>query len=180
LDKGKIILLNGVSSAGKTTLARALVDRLPDYFCLGIDDFDLLIERMEDREKQRLIPVETEYFFHKTIALFSDRGINLVVDHILHDHFTRNHFVEVLHDYPVLLVGVHCPLEELERRERLRGDRTIGQACSQLAFVHQKIVYDIEVDTLQDPSGCANQVIELLQQAYNPNGWPLTRQAIAS
>jgi chloramphenicol 3-O phosphotransferase len=30
--------------------------------------------------------------------------------------------------YPVLFVLVECPLEELERREKARGDRQIGQA----------------------------------------------------
>jgi len=50
-------------------------------------------------------------------------------------------------DRPVCFVGVHCPLEELEQRERARDDRPIGQARAQLAYVHRQETYDVEVDT---------------------------------
>jgi chloramphenicol 3-O-phosphotransferase len=32
----------------------------------------------------------------------------------------------------VVLVGVHCPLQELERREQERGDRAPGLAARQI------------------------------------------------
>ncbi|MEH7884353.1 hypothetical protein V7654_08500 [Bacillus sp. JJ1609] len=63
MKKGKIILLNGVSSSGKTSLSKELINLLPDYFHISIDDFDTIIERIEDRENDRLIPVPTEHFF---------------------------------------------------------------------------------------------------------------------
>lgn len=59
MTRGTIIALNGVSSSGKTTLARELVKQLPEYFHFSLDDFDLVIQKMEDREKGRLIPVAT-------------------------------------------------------------------------------------------------------------------------
>jgi chloramphenicol 3-O phosphotransferase len=171
-QKGKIILLNGVSSSGKTTLGKALIEKLPDFFYLGIDDFDMLIEHIEDRENGRLIPVETEYFFHKTVAMFSDKGVNLVVDHILHDEFTRQHAITVLVDYPVLFVGVHCPLDELEKRERSRADRHPGQARQQLEFVHRNEVYDVEVDTAAESSElCADRIVAFLNSSALPKGW---------
>ena len=116
MDKGTIILLNGTSSSGKTTLANELIKQLPDYFALSIDEFDGIIEQMEDRDQNRLIPVPTEYYFHRNIAMFSESGIHLVVDQILHDDFTLNDCLAVLKDYPVLFVGVHCPLDEIEKR----------------------------------------------------------------
>ncbi|WP_042203465.1 phosphotransferase-like protein [Paenibacillus camerounensis] len=138
-------MLNGVSSSGKTTLAKEIVKHLPDYFHFSVDDFDLVIEQMEDRQNNRLIPVVTEYFYHRTVAVFADKGINLVLDHVIHDEITRADFAESLAGYPLLRVGVHCPPEELARRERERGDRRIGQALEQLAFVHKEEVYDVEV-----------------------------------
>nr|WP_263324249.1 chloramphenicol phosphotransferase CPT family protein [Neobacillus sp. Marseille-Q6967] len=149
---GKIVLLNGVSSSGKTSLAEALAVRMPGYFRLSIDDFDRLIELMEDRESgARLVPVATEVLFHRTVRMFSDQGVNLVVDQILHDDATFRDCVETLRDYPVLFVGVHCPVGELARRELARGDRCVGQAVLQLGFVHrQGEVYDVEVDTARD------------------------------
>jgi chloramphenicol 3-O phosphotransferase len=72
--KRKNYILNGVSSSGKSTLSKALTTKLPDFFHLSYDDFDLLIERMEDREKEKLIPVPTEHFFPEMIKMFSDLG----------------------------------------------------------------------------------------------------------
>lgn len=177
MNKGKIIFLNGVSSSGKSMLANELVQLMPNYFHMSIDDFDLFIEKMEDRENNHLIPVETEYFFHRTIAMFSDRGINVVVDHILHDNFTSEDCFKTLVDYPVLFVGVHCPLEELERRERARGDRNIGQAKRQLEYVHKIEMYDIEVNTLlESVEESSNRIIEVLISGINHNGWLKTSE----
>lgn len=173
MKKGKIILLNGVSSSGKSTLAGALVQTMPNYFQLSIDDFDWVIDRMEDRDGGRLIPMATEVFFHRTVAMFSDQGVNLVVDQILHDEATMKDCLETLQDYPVFFVGVHCPPEELERREKARGDRRIGQAVKQLEYVHQqREVYDVEVDTYRDSlDSCVKRIVEKHLVYEEPLGW---------
>ena len=105
MKKGKIILLNGVSSSGKSSLSKELVKRLPDYFHFSIDDFDTIIERMEDRENERLIPVPTEHFFHRNLAMFSDKGVNLIVDHVLHDEDTLKDCIGMIENHPVFFVG---------------------------------------------------------------------------
>lgn len=178
MKKGKIILLNGVSSSGKTSLSKELVNLLPDYFHISIDDFDTIIEQMEDRENDRLIPVPTEHFFHRNLAMFSDKGVNMIVDQILHDEDTLMDCVQILENYPVFLVGVHCPAGELERREKARGDRTLGQAVRQLDFVHQqKEVYDVEVDSFQMSYDTAAKVIaEKVKEMEAPAGWIVTVQ----
>lgn len=170
MEKGTIILLNGVSSSGKSTLAKRLTEALPDFFHLSLDDFDQLIERMEDREKGRLIPVPTELFFHETIVMFSDKGINVVADTVLHDRETLEHFQHTLADYPLFFVGVHCPAEELKRRERERGDRRIGLAMEQLKFVHrQREQYDLEINTYETSfSECAKKIVEFLGKQKPP------------
>lgn len=161
MNKGKIILLNGVSSSGKSTLAKELIKEMPDSFHMSIDDFDIFIDKVEDRANNRLIPVETEYFFHRTIRMFSDRGINLIVDEVLHDEFTRDDFLKALSDYPILLVGIHCPIEELERRELARGDREPGLARKQLEYVHKNKKYHVEVNTFtEDIKECSRKIIE--------------------
>ena len=160
MKKGKIILLNGVSSSGKSSLAKELVEHLPDYFHISIDDFDYVIEKMENRNKNRLIPVPTEYFFHRTVKMFSDKGINLIVDQILHDTETLTDYIETFKDYSLVFVGVHCSVEELNRREQARGDRQIGLAIAQLSFVHQQQEnYDVEVDTSKNKlETCVEQI----------------------
>lgn len=172
MRRGNIIFLNGVSSSGKTTLAKQLIKRLPDYFHYSIDDFDVVIERMEDRDNGRLIPVETEYFFHRTIAMFSDKGVNLIVDHVIHDELTRADCKAILSGYPILFVGVHCPTPELERREKERGDRKIGLSKSQLDFVHKEETYDIEVDTFTNGlERCVERIVERVLEKHFPKAW---------
>ncbi|MFE8699994.1 AAA family ATPase [Cytobacillus sp. FJAT-54145] len=171
MNKGNIIVLNGVSSSGKSTLSKELLKSLKDYFHLSIDNYDTLIEMMEERnvENGRLIPVPTEFFFHDHLRMFSNYGINLIVDQILHNRETTNDFLEKLHDYPILFVGVHCSEEELERRERKRGDRPVGQGKSQLAFVHQQNeLYDVEVNTEKESiEDCVKKILLSLETIEN-------------
>lgn len=172
--KGKIIVLNGVSSSGKSTLSKELVARLHDYFHFSIDEYDIVIERMEEREKEngRLIPVPTEYFFHDHIRMFSNYGVNLIVDQILFNQETMDNFLTKLHDYPILFVGVHCSEDELLRRERMRGDRPIGQGKSQLRFVHQQNeVYDVIVNTeLESLEKCVEKIISARSDLESSKG----------
>lgn len=169
MTKGKVIFLNGVSSSGKSSLSKALVNKLQDHFHYSIDDFDLVIERMEDRENQRLIPVSTEYYFHRTIRMFSDSGINLVVDQILHNDETLQDCLTALKGYPVFFVGVHCVQDELKRREKERGDRTLGLSKVQLKYVHQQNEpYDMEVNTSMDSlETCADQIVKKYLDSSN-------------
>ncbi|QOR67810.1 AAA family ATPase [Cytobacillus suaedae] len=176
MNKGKIIYLNGVSSSGKTSLSKELTKLLQDYFHFSIDDFDYIIEKMEDRQNSRLIPIATEIFYHQTIKMFSDQGVNLLIDDVLHNELSLKSATVTLQDYPVLFVGVHCPLEELERRERERGNRTIGQAKRQLDFVHQNgETYDVEVDTfLEMIDACTNRIVMAVDQNLFSHGWQTT------
>lgn len=121
---------------------------------------------------ERLIPVPTEYFFHRSIAMFSDKGINLIVDHVLHDRFTAADCFDTLENYNVLFVGVHCPIEELQRREIARGDRSVGQAISQLNYVHKNEIYDVEVDTFTETiQSCAERITEHLRSDRCKSAW---------
>ena len=64
----------------------------------------------------------------------------------------------------VLFVGVRCSLPELERRERERGNRTIGRAAAQFPIVHEHGVYDVEVDSEHDtPADCAAMIRDCLE-----------------
>jgi chloramphenicol 3-O phosphotransferase len=67
-------------------------------------------------------------------------------------------------DKPAYLIGIHCPLEILEERERNRKNRTLGQARAQFDVIHKYCVYDLVVDTsTSTPDACAAQIVERLQ-----------------
>jgi len=155
LNKGKIIFLNGVSSAGKTTLAKVLQSKLNvPYYHICCDDFMHMTPRQilhDDFDNQLLI---TQGIMHETIALFSNKGHNVIVDDVVLDLPDKNdwlyEYVTIFENYPVLFVRVVCPIEVLERREIIRGDRNIGQSKWQLDHMHFDITYDLSVNTFEN------------------------------
>ena len=56
-----------------------------------------------------------------------DVSNNLIVDHLIERQLWRTELSQILSGRDVFLVGVHCDLEELDRRERKRGDRMVGE-----------------------------------------------------
>ena len=61
----------------------------------------------------------------------------------------------------VLFVGVKCPLETAEQREKERGDRNIGTARYQFERVHIHDLYDIEIDTsILNVDECVAKIME--------------------
>ena len=104
--------------------------------------------------------------FHNTVKLFSDLGFHTIIDQVFEKtHKTLEECVELLHDYPVLFVHVKCPIKELRRREKERGDRHVGLAEKLLSvLVPQDNQYDIVIDTYQDSiDECTNKIIDVLK-----------------
>ena len=181
MKPGKIILLNGASSAGKTCLLRALQDALPEpYLEAGLDKFIWMLPRryldrpLWDEVMGRVVtpgPVGHHLVatMHQTIALLADTGWNVLADHVLVEPAWLDDCVERFALRDALLVGVRCPLAVLEERERARKDRTLGQARLYHERVHAHGVYDLEVDTsLHSPQECARQVCGWLDAGHTP------------
>lgn len=156
--RGTIIILNGVSSAGKTTIARGLQNQLVEpYFWIANDTFcDMYPAKFWNQDWVTAINQSLTAMIYAT-RTFSDLGYHTIVDQVFLNNATEGQLLEtcvkVLHDYPVVFVRVDCALEELERRERERGDRDIGQAKSQLGYVHNHNLYDCVVDTSANSIG---------------------------
>jgi chloramphenicol 3-O phosphotransferase len=154
-EPGKIILLNGASSAGKSTLARSLQQQLPEPFMHW--SFDHLREsnalpmariRNGELDWARMRPAVFDGF-HRSLSAFAKAGNNLIVDHIIEHEQWMTDLVQLLAPFDVFFVGVHCPLPELERRERHRGDRRPGEARSDFQNVHGFAEYDLAIDATQ-------------------------------
>lgn len=172
--KGKVIILNGPSSSGKTTLAYALQAELDEiYYRISADDFMNMIDRKKMHNDFFVRLGEALTAMHYTIKLFSERGLNVIVDHVLLDtpqeKFTTPEIITLLSENPVLFVRVDCDLPELKQREIERGDRQIGQAEYQLRHMHNHNVYDLQINTFkQDTNDCVQQIANLLNQ---PDKW---------
>lgn len=184
---GKIILLNGASSAGKTSIIRALQPLVDEaYLEAGIDKFLYMLPMHylaqahlwhdiighEKTENGELLPkVGTHGHqlirgMHRAIAALAQTGNNVVADHVLLDRLWLDDCIKVFEGFEVLFVGIICPPNILEAREKERGARTLGHARGQAAIVHQNCTYDLEMDTSQlDPSACAELIKSRLLQS---------------
>ena len=74
--------------------------------------------------------------FHNCLPALASAGNNLIVEHIVETAEWMERLLRLLEPFDVYFVGIHCPLEELERREKARGDRRIGEARTDYAIVH--------------------------------------------
>jgi len=163
---GKIILLNGASSAGKSTLCEALQKELDEPFLNFSLDFFMfnsgVLPRRREAEGLFSWPVMRAKLFNgyfNCLAGLATAGNNLLVDYIIESEDQLQYLTLKLACFDVFLVGVHCPIEELERRELARGDRSPGDAKRDLETVHTFTSYDFEVDSCQSPGRNAREII---------------------
>ena len=174
-----IILLNGTSSAGKTSIAKAL-QRVMDapYLHVPVDSFGDMApgpEKLGEPGSRAWQDVFNRVLsgFHHSVAALAAAGSNLVVDHVIVQGGEPQNWLteclDVLAPFTVYFIGVHCPLEELRRREQARGDRGIGLAERQFSQVHRHGVYDLELDTsLLSAELCALKIRELVERDAHP------------
>lgn len=185
---GQVILLNGTSSAGKSTIAQAIqhVARQP-YFIISLDQFrDGLPDRyrglnappnttgaegLNVRAERQGDTVLTHIEFgdyglhvlkgmHRTVATCAGIGLNVIVDDMITSRELMIDYAHVLHNLPVLCVGIHCDEKELVARENARPGRFAGTAISHIEAVHQYVVYDLEVDNTDgDPRHHAELIL---------------------
>jgi len=171
-----VILLNGPTSSGKTSIARGLLAALPaPYLHFGIDNIfpalpPSLCETTEgywfERRPDGSMPVLFGEGFlggarawRRMIRAGVDAGQRFVIDDVWITPEDRPDWETVLAGRDVLMVGVRCELAELQRREIARGDRGIGQAQAQYGVAHSFGAYDLEVDTTATPTADCVAVI---------------------
>jgi chloramphenicol 3-O phosphotransferase len=154
-EPGKIILIHGASSAGKSTLARSLQQQLSEPFLhwsfdhlRASDALPMARIRSGELDWARVRPTVFEGF-HRSLAAFARAGNNLIVDHIIEQEQWLADLVELLAPFDVFFVEVHCPLPELERRELQRGDRRPGEARRDFHAMYRVPEYDLTVDATQ-------------------------------
>ncbi|MBS4220691.1 chemotaxis protein [Bacillus sp. FJAT-49711] len=179
MKQGMIVLLNGTSSSGKTSISIELVNQKEILFHhLSIDDFfynfnEFIDKKFPDIEPTREVddhvvaqiifdPIVS--MFYSTVKLFSEMGLNVIVDTVIENDKWFNECLDVFSDQPTLFIGVICSKEELIRREQIRGDRKIGLAASQFSKVYCFNEYDLEVNTEDlNPIECAEKILSFIK-----------------
>ena len=194
-----IFLVNGPSSAGKTTLCRALQAAIAEpYLVTSFDDFVLMAapryyrgadtSRQDERDAFTTLGVEmvmtslpgappsvTARFgpvFRRlldsmapAVRTLVDGGNAVIFDHVLHDRAMHESCRMAFAELDVFAVGVTCPVEILEMRERERGDRVLGRARGLAGVVHGFMSYDIMVDTgAMTPAACVSAILAAVEK----------------
>lgn len=169
----QIIYLNGPSSSGKTTLAKALQHALDDLFLhVGIDKIiGWMPEKANDWtggnaplgyswkkstdtsgnliQELQLGPYAKKInkTFQDVVLTLATMGHRLIIDDVSFGKTEVNEWKKLLKDFQVLWIGVNAPLSILEQREKVRGNRIKGSARAQFHTVHAEATYDLEIDT---------------------------------
>ena len=181
--RARIVLLNGVGSAGKSSIARALqaitaapflhvqmdsfLEMLPEALQNYADGFSYETVRQDGKPAVviRAGPVgeKTLRGMRHAIAAMAGQGNDLIVDDVLCNGELSD-YVKLLSAFDLHLVGVMAPLQVLEAREARRPERLPGLARWQYPHVHAGISYDLEVDTsLLTPLECARRIQQRFQ-----------------
>ncbi|HEX2903835.1 MAG TPA: zeta toxin family protein [Jatrophihabitans sp.] len=156
----RVLVLNGGSSSGKTSLARVLQRTLPgSWLRFGVDD---LVEacppamstddglHIADDGVVSAGPAfqEAERHWMAGIARMAELGALIIVeDNFVSGPSAQARWRSALRGVHVGWVGVLCAPEVAQERERRRGDRAFGMAAHQATRVHAGIDYDLRVDS---------------------------------
>jgi chloramphenicol 3-O phosphotransferase len=157
---GRVVILNGGSSAGKTTLGRKLQSSLAgSWLLLGIDLFiwTLPAEMISDPDgllRHEGVITRGRCFmslwagYQVAVAALARSGVDVLLDDVMLEGVAdQRRWDDALHDLDVYWVGVRCAAEIAAEREAERGDRPTGIARHQAVSVHEGVRYDREVDT---------------------------------
>jgi len=144
------IVLHGPTSAGKTTLAKALQATSPvPAFYVSLDAFVTMSNRRDMRSDQERAEV---YKLHcdnlrATLARIAQTEFDIILDLVLRDEAELQACLKVLSARATYIIGVSAPLHVLEARERARSDRASGIAKEQTVDPVYKRPYDLMLDT---------------------------------
>lgn len=121
-----LVFLNGTSSAGKTSIAKAFQRRHAQP-CLyaSVDAFVFMLSdevRANNVARRRVLPPVISAF-HRSLPQLAACGLPVIIDHLIESREWAEECAIALTGFRAFFVGVHCPLEILEERERRRGDR---------------------------------------------------------
>jgi chloramphenicol 3-O phosphotransferase len=186
-EAGRVVVLNGTSSAGKTSLAVEFQElraaRGDCWVVFGIDDFLAKVPRRwieidavhgpyaddgvrleRDGDAARFVIGDTVRrlltAYRRSIAEIARSGLNVVVDDVMIEHHDWDDWRAALADLDPVWVGVRCDLEVAVQRERARGDRVQGLVRGQAGTVHRHPVYDLELDTTNEPPAALAQRLD--------------------
>ncbi|MBW3564067.1 MAG: chloramphenicol phosphotransferase CPT family protein [Acidobacteria bacterium] len=165
-----LVVLNGTSSSGKTTIARAFQDAAPTiYLNFSVDSIlsglppSVLARMIGGLPVTGLRLAELIRSFYACTRELLRTGHDLVIDHAVTARYHAEELLAACEGHETLIVGIECPVPVTREREAARGDRRVGLAGQQFASIHVWLEYDLVVDTSkQSPSEAAASILAAL------------------
>ena len=184
---GSIIVLNGPSSSGKSTLAAAVQRRFAAdgecWFVYAMDDYfakvpfdwvtagrhvgahadeGVTLEIVDGEFRMRMGPIGRRVLtaWRGAVGSAARAGLNVIADDVVLTEGDWQAWQAELDGLDPHWVRVHIALDVLEERERASSDRMAGQARSQYEDAYRYPAYDADVDTGSlDPDAAAAVVL---------------------
>jgi chloramphenicol 3-O phosphotransferase len=174
--KGCVVILNGVSSSGKSTLQRLISNHRKKEFWLsfGFDygvaktvppysySYDFSFSnpnffcqniRCDDINgpcvmlKYGKFGNQVIEGLHRAIKAYAQQGLNLAVDYLAYENHWAQDLEYCLKDIPHLWVKVYGETNKIIEREKNRPNAVIGLARPYMNLIHKGINYELEIDT---------------------------------
>jgi chloramphenicol 3-O phosphotransferase len=181
----QIILLNGSSSSGKTSICKAFQHLInKPFLTLGVDTFISMIPQKylsygeKSQEGCYFLKSQNSYgaavscnsgpfgdLVFKTaidvVKTMADNGLNIIIDEVIWSDERMCEYKKILIKHNVLFIKVFCERNSAQERELLRGDREIGLANDQIDKINlMKFQYDLEINTdILSPFESAKKII---------------------
>jgi chloramphenicol 3-O phosphotransferase len=168
-----MIILNGGSSSGKSSIAGCLQAMLPEpWLAFGCDSFvEALPAKLQASDEGIAVAADggvsigadfltLEAAWRDGVGAMVRAGARVIIDDVfLGGAASQQRWQKALGGLDVLWVGVRCDSAVAAAREAARGDRAQGMATSQADVVHAGVSYDLEVDTTHTGSlECARTI----------------------
>jgi len=154
----QLIILNGTSSAGKTSIAEELQKRLDEvWLSFSIDAvlYALPADELRAMIEGRCI-ARAGYSYERLVAGYNAALVGLLSTGnrvIANNALVRSDWCAELDNavapYETIRIGVLCDLAVVNEREQARRDRAVGTAAAEYPDVHKWMKYDLTVDTTE-------------------------------
>jgi len=193
MEKGKVIILDGCPSSGKTTIAEEIQASIGDpYLYAGIDTFVHMIPENWISFSSELNKVKGIEFIFSTdeggksmiklgvnptveklvrgyvnaIKGLAEAGNNVIADGVITKKEWFDYIKETFDDLTTCYVGLYAPLEVLEKRESARWDLD-GQARGHFKEVYElQKEYDLFIDTSETTVlSAAKTIIDFMKRS---------------
>lgn len=157
----QIILLNGPSSSGKSTLSKTLQGLIEErrnelYRIVSIDDY-MKLSTEETIYEDDVFDISGDMCTGALVALQTSPGV--IIDHVITSERIYHQLTAMLGQFPICSVHVMCPLDILLQREYARKNRCLGSAEASYTYLYPKDDYDLSVDTsVMTPAECAAKI----------------------